>query len=101
MKIYWAVDNVPELKGLDKQEQKRLFKECNKEGRKRIGSAFWIRLVIAIVLSAVVALFLPLGGAIGGAMIGVFVAFLFIVLVQSPAIEAGRVWLQEQGYPKE
>ncbi|MBK5142312.1 hypothetical protein I2494_01005 [Budviciaceae bacterium BWR-B9] len=100
MKIYWSADNVPELKGLDKQEQKRLFEECNKEGRKRIGSAFWIRLIIVIVASAIIAAFLPLGGAIGGAIIGVFVGFLLVTFVQSPAIEAGRLWLQEQGYPK-
>ncbi|AWH87337.1 hypothetical protein [Limnobaculum parvum] len=100
MKIYWSADNVPELRGLDKQEQKRLFKECNKEGRKRIGSAFWIRLVILIVVSAIIFALLPLRGAIGGAIIGVFVGFLFVAFIQSPAIEAGRIWLQEEGYPK-
>ncbi|GHA72263.1 hypothetical protein GCM10009007_11540 [Formosimonas limnophila] len=29
--IYWTVDSVPELKGMEKAEQKRLFKEMFKE----------------------------------------------------------------------
>lgn len=98
--IYMSPDNVPELKGLDKQEQKRLFKECSKEGRKRMGSAFWVRLAIFIAVTAVLVYIFPMGGLIGGLMLGVSIGVLAVFIVQTPMIDAGRPWLQEQGYPK-
>lgn len=98
--IYWTPNSVPELKGLDKSEQKRLFKECGKEGRKRMGTQFWILFALYLLLVVVIFLLWPLGGIIGGLLLGLIIGFAAVLVLQTPMINAGRAWLREQGYPK-
>jgi len=86
--IYWAVDSVPELKGMGKTEQKRLFKEMFKESRTRLGKEFWIRVAVLLVIAVALAVFWPIG------------ALIAVILVQIPSVDKGREWLREQGYPK-
>lgn len=98
--IYWTVDSVPELKGMEKAEQKRLFKEMFKEGRTRLGKEFWIRVAGLLAIAVALAVFWPLGGLIGGLLLGGGVGLIAVILVQTPSIDKGREWLREQGYPK-
>lgn len=108
--IYWTVNSVPELKGLEKSEQIKLFKHMQKEGKNRLGMPqiiFRIAIYLAIVGFAFkfwpTMLFagegyLPL--LIMCAIIGALVALPAILLIQTPIIDKGREWLREQGYPK-
>ncbi|EPL9571248.1 hypothetical protein MMK73_003351 [Providencia rettgeri] len=102
---YWKAGSVPELKGLESKEQKQLFKQCLKEGKTRLGARYWYLngLVILLCIALGFLLFafeLYIGGFLGGMIIGGGIGLLFVFIVQTPTVEAGRAWLQEQGYPK-
>ena len=110
MTIYWTMNSVPELTGLDKAEKKRLFKEVYKVGRQRLGiKQVLLRSFVALAIGIAVIYALDpikylgtgfIDGLLGGAIIGGLIGMLFVVLVQGPAIDKGREWLREQGYPK-
>jgi hypothetical protein len=99
--IYWTLNSVPELKGIEKTEQKRLFKEMFKEGRRRLGNEFWIRVAGLLAIAVALGFLWPLGGLIGGFLLGGGIGLIAVILVQTPSIEKGREWLREQGYPKQ
>lgn len=102
---YWTAGSVPELKGLESKEQKRLFKQCLKEGKHRLGAKYWYLngFVLLLCIALGFALFtyeFYIGGFLGGMLIGAGIGLLFVFIVQTSTIDAGRVWLQEQGYPR-
>ncbi|MBS0923698.1 hypothetical protein JK188_04305 [Providencia sp. JGM181] len=102
---YWTAKSVPELAGLERKEQGRLFRQCLKEGKKRMGAKYWKLTGLAVLLSAVLAFMLFFfgffsGGFLGGALLGGMIGALFVFIVQTPTIDVGREWLREQGYPK-
>mgnify|MGYP003594852473 FL=1 len=109
--IYWTMNSVPELNGLDKAEKKKMFKQAFKEGRSRMGmKELAIRMVAYIALIAVAfGLLSPpffafsggsiVGMALIGGILGALAALPAILMIQTPIIEKSREWLREQGYP--
>lgn len=110
--IYWTMNSVPELAGLDKTDKKKVFKQAYKEGRSRMGAKeLAIRMVAYIALIALAFGFLSpsffalsggsiVGLALLGGILGALIALPAILMIQTPIIEKGREWLREQGYPK-
>lgn len=103
--IYWTANSVPELRGLEKAEQKQLFAAMQKEGARRMGkSALWTRGLLALVLIfAIFFIFtevIVLGGFLGGMVLGASIGLVAALLIQTPIIDKGREWLREQGHPK-
>ncbi|BBG59327.1 MULTISPECIES: hypothetical protein [Providencia] len=103
---YWTAGSVPELKGLDRKTQGQLFRQCLKEGKKRMGAKYWKLNGLVLLLSCVLAFVLYQlnffsGGFLGGAIIGGLIGLMFVFIVQTPTIDLGREWLREQGYPKQ
>jgi len=96
LKIYWTMNSVPELQGLDKAEKRRVFKEMQKHGRKKMGVMPWVWFGLTALVAAVVAVLLGLSGALGGGLIGGVIGFSAAAFLQTPAIEHGRVWYREQ-----
>ena len=111
--IYWTMNSVPELQGLEKREKSRVFKEMFKQGRSRLGVAQLLTriLIFAAIVGLAYIFLLPMfqAATAGMGMIGMFllcgligglVAIPAIMLIQTPIIDRGREWLREQGYPK-
>lgn len=96
MKIYWTMNSIPELDGLDRKEKRKRYREIFKQGRKHIGCMPWVYvLVTAVVVSTIAVLFGSTGMATG-AIVGGCMGFAAVVFIQSPAIEHGRIWYREQ-----
>ena len=108
--IYWSINSIPELKGLDKKEQRRLFRASCNQGRQAMGSEFWIRIAILVVV-LVVSIAIPIGMGLLWPMwpevkfllrlaLSLLTGISAVLIIQTPMIEEGRLWLQKQGYPK-
>ena len=95
MKVYWSMNSVPELDGLERKEKAKRFKQLFKEGRKQIGIMPYIYLVLAGLVCAVVAVVLDFGVIARGAFIGGGIGVASIFVFQSPAIDKGRAWYRE------
>ena len=93
MKIYWTTNGIPELEGLKGRERRRKLAAIQKEGRKRIGRKPWLMyglcVLVLVVLTFLVELVLSPDPLLRGAVIGALVALAYVVLIQSPAIDAG------------
>lgn len=111
--IYWTMNSVPELKGLERREKAQLFRQAFKEGRSRLGgkqlairAAIYVAIIwfVFFVLWSRIQMLFAGPGLIGllimCAVIGGLVAVPAIFLIQTPIIDKGREWLREQGYPK-
>ncbi|MBF9044718.1 hypothetical protein HKCCE4037_15340 [Rhodobacterales bacterium HKCCE4037] len=71
------------------------FKAMYKEGRKQMGVMPWVYLVLVGLVVAVGAVLVGLTGILMGAVVGGIMGLAVVVLIQSPAIEHGRVWYRE------
>ena len=93
MKIYWTTSSIPGLEGLEGRERRKRLVAIQKEGRKRIGRKpkiyFLLCLVAIIVFAFMVAVFFRLNSFLLGGMIGGLVALANVILIQTPAIDAG------------
>ena len=95
MKVYWSMNSVPELEGLDKREKAKRYRAMLKYGRKQLGIMPIVYLVLVGIAVAVPAALLDIGAILRGALIGGGIGFASIFLLQSPAIEHARVWYRE------
>jgi len=93
MKIYWSMNSIPELDGLDRREKRRRYRALYRHGLK--GTPWWHWIAIGVVAATMMVPLNLLGvshpavsGAIGGGVAGL-ASNLFIVC---PAVERGRVW---------
>jgi hypothetical protein len=95
VKLYWTMNSIPELDGLDRKEKRKLFRQMYREGRKRTGMVPYLYFIIAAVLIGVASVFLGLDGILRGAFVGGTIGLAFAILIQSPALDAGRAWYRD------
>jgi uncharacterized membrane protein YczE len=57
VKLYWTMNSIPELDGLDRKEKRKLFRQMYREGRKRTGMVPYLYFIIAAVLIGVASVF--------------------------------------------
>jgi hypothetical protein len=95
MKIYWTLNSIPELNGLDRKEKRRRFGEIYRHGRKKIGVMPWIYTILTGVVSAAAAITLDLSGVLVCGGIGALIGVAMGIFVQAPAIDHGRTWYRE------
>lgn len=99
MKIYWSMNSVPELDGLERKEKAKRYREMFKYGRKQLGIMPFVYMVIVGLVVGVLTVLLDFGAIARGALIGGAIGAVSIFVLQSPAIEHGRAWYREQYGP--
>jgi len=95
MKVYWSMNSIPELEGLERAEKAKRYKELFKHGRKQLGIMPYVYLGAAGLVMGVLTVILDMGAIGRGAMIGGAIGLVSIFVFQSPAIEHGRAWYRE------
>jgi len=99
MKIYWSMDSIPELDGLERPVKLTRYREIWSNGHKRLGKKRWLPLLAAT--AAILLGLLLLGGSVlpaAGMAMGLM-SLGSIVFIHCPAIEHGRVWYREHYRP--
>lgn len=96
MKIYWTMNAVSELDGLEPSEKRKRYRELLKEGRKHIGAMPYVYTGIAALVIYLLAMALDLWGILMAGVVGGCIGAAFVIFVQTPSVEHGRVWYRDR-----
>jgi len=95
MKIYWSVDSIPELDGLERPVKLTRYREIWSNGHRRLGKKRWLPLLAATAAVLIGLLLLGVSVLPAAGMAAGLMSLANIVFIVSPTIDHGRAWYRE------
>lgn len=86
--IYWSITQIPELKGFEKQEANRIWREANKLAIR--DPRYWLAFLPAGVLAGIGSMFGLLGGIVIGGLGGGICGLLAMAVIRPYAAQIVR-----------